>query len=94
MEEPATTVEALAAIAAELEGALDRAVVLERRGLTEEAFEAAHRELQARIAAADAAGDPEPGHRWQTALASARGARRSATTVRDRSRVKPRPRKA
>jgi HPt (histidine-containing phosphotransfer) domain-containing protein len=93
VSEPPISLEALAAIAAELEGALDRSVVLERRGLGEAAFEAALRELQATIAAADAAGDPEPGHRWQTALAAARGARRSATTVRDRSRVKPRPRK-
>jgi hypothetical protein len=90
VEEHALTVEALAAIAAELEGALDRAVVLERRGLSSEAFEAALRDLQARIAAADAAGDAQPGQHWQTALAAARGARRSATTVRDRSKVRPR----
>ena len=93
MSEPAISVEALAAIAAELEGALDRSAVLERRGYTEAAFEAAFHALQSSIAAAAAAGDPEPDRRWQAALTAARGARRSATTVRDRSRVKPRPRK-
>ncbi len=81
--------ELLAAIVVELEGSLDRATVLERRGISQEAFDEALRASHARIAAATAAGDDAPSDRWASLVASARGARRSATTVRDRSRVRP-----